>query len=662
MAKRASKKTAGRTTKKAAAKGAAAPAAAKPARCAPATPAPSARTLRVFAFDPSLATQLDLLEINEAVLRVKWESTLAPGPAGEYLEVIDFDPASDCFYDPVDLDAPRILAQDGLAPSEGDPRFHQQMVYGVAMRTIENFERELGRKVLWSERRLGGNEKNRWERSFVRRLRIHPHALREPNAYYSPDKKALLFGYFPAVSDDAVNLPGGIVFTCLSHDIIVHETTHAILDGIHPRYSEGGNLDMHAFHEAFADMIALFQHFQMPEVLRHQIRRTRGDLTSRNVLAELAVQFGQAIGARGALRSAIGSVDPATGKWEPHVASAQEYERHTEPHARGAVLVAAVFEAFNSIYRRRTADLVRLATGGAGVLPDGELHPDLVNRLATEAAKAAGHVLRMCIRSIDYCPPVDLTFGDFLRALVTADIDAEGRDQWGYRVAFVEAFRRRGILPKDVRSLAPESLRWDVASFGLGMPEKLVGELFKAFRQDNTRRQMFLRMKRSQLAVSRAWLQSEELRTTEREEELGLVLSRKTAAATKTVDTGRGGLPNVEVHAVRPAFRVGPNGRERIDLVVELTQRRRGYFDPAHQKLADEGERVGPHDFVFRGGCTLLVDFESGQARYCIRKNVLSKTRLGMQAAFAQGNPSLAALYAGPRAAAEPFAAMHRGI
>ena len=33
---------------------------------------------------------------------------------------------------------------------------------------------------------------------FVRRLRIYAHALRERNAYYSPDKKALLFGYFPA--------------------------------------------------------------------------------------------------------------------------------------------------------------------------------------------------------------------------------------------------------------------------------------------------------------------------------------------------------------------------------------------------------------------------------------------------------------------------------
>ena len=40
-------------------------------------------------------------------------------------------------------------------------------------------------------------------------------------------KKALLFGYFPVGFRDASNTPGTLVFTCLSHDIIAHETTHA---------------------------------------------------------------------------------------------------------------------------------------------------------------------------------------------------------------------------------------------------------------------------------------------------------------------------------------------------------------------------------------------------------------------------------------------------
>ena len=103
------------------------------------------------------------------------------------------------------------------------------MVYAVAMRTIYNFEQALGRKALWSPRMRGKDD-----REYVQKLRIYPHALRERNAYYHPEKKALLFGYFPATeADPGQQYPGGMVFTCLSHDIVAHETTHALLDGMH---------------------------------------------------------------------------------------------------------------------------------------------------------------------------------------------------------------------------------------------------------------------------------------------------------------------------------------------------------------------------------------------------------------------------------------------
>jgi hypothetical protein len=79
---------------------------------------------------------------------------LLPGPTGDYLEVIDVDPASGCAYEPVDLNDPHLLATNGLPPSEDNPKFHQQMVYAVAMTTIQHFERALGRQVLWSEGRV----------------------------------------------------------------------------------------------------------------------------------------------------------------------------------------------------------------------------------------------------------------------------------------------------------------------------------------------------------------------------------------------------------------------------------------------------------------------------------------------------------------------------
>ena len=118
----------------------------------PKVPRPTRRRLRVFAYDPSLGTRLETLGINQAVVEVPWEEDLQPGPSGEYLELIDVDPPSQLCYAPVDLNHPHLLVRDGLAPSETNPQFQQQMVYAVAMQTIEHFERALGRKALWAPR------------------------------------------------------------------------------------------------------------------------------------------------------------------------------------------------------------------------------------------------------------------------------------------------------------------------------------------------------------------------------------------------------------------------------------------------------------------------------------------------------------------------------
>lgn len=383
--------------------------------------------------------------------------------AGEYQEIVDYDPATGRFYEPVDLDDPRLLAQDGHAPSVGNPQFHQQMVYAVMMTTIKNFEQALGRKLLWGEnirfpKQEEGAEREEVVFEFVPRLRVYPHALRQANAYYDPHKKSLLFGYFSASPANAqLQLPGSTVFTCLSHDIIAHETTHAILDGFHRRYIDATHPDTRAFHEAFADIVALFQHFSFPEVLKHQIARTRGDLKQQNLLGQLAQQFGRAIGGYGSLRDAIGDYDQ-DGNWRPHVPDPKDYATVMSFHARGGILVAAIFDAFLNIYQRRIKKLLRIATGGTGVLPDGELHPDLVDELAETAAKTAKDVLRICIRALDYCPPMDITFGDYLRAIITADFDMVADDTRGYRVAFVEAFQKRGISAAGIRSMAVEEL------------------------------------------------------------------------------------------------------------------------------------------------------------------------------------------------------------
>jgi hypothetical protein len=598
--------------------------------------------LRVYSFDPSLATQLETAVLNQATIKVPWEE-LGSGPVGEYLEVVDCDPPSGCFYAPIDLNDGYLLAQDGLAPSEGNPQFHQQMAYAVAMRTIRNFERALGRLALWSPRVLTSEP-------FIRRLRIYPHAMREANAYYSPEKKALLFGYFPASASSSGDcLPGGIVFTCLSQDIIAHETTHALLDGMHARFIEASNPDVLAFHEAFADIVALFQHFSLPEVLRHQIARTRGDLQSQSLLGQLAQQFGQATGHYGALRSAIGGINPETGRWELLRPDPTAYESTLEPHDRGAILVATIFDAFLAIYKSRIADLLRIATGGTGVLPSGEIHPDLVNRLADEEAKAAQQVLTTCIRALDYCPPVDITFGDYLRALITADSDTMPEDESGYRLSFIEAFRRRGIYPHDVRTLSVDSLRW------MGPTEDPQQEVRFHFATRLSAEEKKWRLSRNRKDLFDGM---QETRAKLHEYLVG-GLSDDPAVLQK-MDPGL----RFEVHSLRPAERIGASGERLSQWVIEITQRRKEYLDGQPGPEGDKFDESRPH-FTFRGGCTWIVDTDDGKVRYAIEKRISSKNRLQRQRQFlneATGR-SLRAMYFGSSGLggqAEPFSILHR--
>ncbi len=619
---------------------------------------PPHRLLRGYAFDPSLATQVATALVSEVTFRVPWEP-VAPGPIGEYIEVVDVDPASNAAYAPVDLDAPFVLAQQGLPPSEGNPQFHQQMVYAATMATIDRFERALGRKAFWADRQtLTGTEDTGDE--FVQRLRVYPHALRMPNAYYSHEKRALLFGYFPATEDrTSGQYPGGMVFTCLSNDIVAHETTHALLDGFHEYFLEATNPDVLAFHEAFSDIVALLQRFSFPEILVHQIALTRGDLSSENLLGQLATQFGRARGAHGALRDAIGHVDPKTRQWIRREPDPSALDRTMAVHARGAVLVAAVFDAFLAIYRARTQDLLRLASGGTGVLKEGALHPDLVRRLADEAARAASHVLNICIRALDYCPPVDLTFGEYLRALITADADLMPADAHGYRVAFIEAFRRRGIYPCDVRTLSEDSLRWERPGDD---PEMAPGEMEQALQHfvEATRLRQHIDRLRYKKSRREIWTASRDARIDLHskirdvvskgrllERATGLVLTRASLPTMPaTVKLSSHGRPVFAVQALREARRLREDGRVLNQVFVTLLQT---------EYVAHNGEQ-----FPVRCGSTLVIDLNEAKVTYVIRKALGDQRRLERTAAFREGeagDASLAAAYFGE--SAEPFAALH---
>jgi hypothetical protein len=310
--------------------------------------------------------------------------------------------------------------------------------------------------------------------------------------------------------------------------------------------------------------------------------------------------------------------------------------------------VAAVFDAFLSIYETRTADLLRLSTGGSGVLPMGALHPDLVERLSEEVAKTATHVLGICIRALDYCPPLDLTFGEYLRALITADRDLVEDDDLHYRVAFIEAFRRRGIYSRDLRALSEESLLWSGPEEGeVVLPPYLLQgmQALRTFAQDmlytKSREQVF-RLSRQARRDIHKWLQ-DYFDAGPDGAAAGRYLGLNVVPKQKTT---------FEVRSVRIANRIGPDGNVLPQLIIELLQ-----DDEKPHPVEGGGE------FTFHGGCTIIADLRSLQIRYCIRKDVRSYGRLEREAAFhAAAQPSLRDTYfSSARLENEPFAMIHRG-
>jgi hypothetical protein len=563
---------------------------------------PPYRPLKVYAFDPTRGRTMG----NHMMINTPYER-LQHGPVGEYLEVIDYDANNKCYYEPVDLDDPRVMLGNGLDPSESNPQFHQQMVYAVASEMITRFESALGRSIKWS---FGGGGKRACRKEeeededSSKRLRILPHAMQDANAYYSDDLGALVFGYFPASeTDPGHNLPGQTIFTCLSHDIVAHETAHALVDSQKDFFMEPTSADALAFHEAFADIVALFQHFMFKEPLQQMIHLTGGqifrevvapenrpgkegplfqaELTTDNPLVGLAKQFGEAMGMRKALRSALGT--------RP---GSKDLEKYFEPHMRGSILVAAVFDAFFSVYVRRTSDLMRIArAGGTSGLSD-DMHPDLVNRLAETATKTATHFLNICIRSLDYCPPVDILFGDFLRAMITADHDLFANDRYGYRAALIDAFRSRGIAPENVSSYSEESLLWS--------PPEVTGT------------EALPRCKGLQFAVFNT--EDKEYRRAQKEKNIKTL---KEFAAKNAKKLGLSVDPDLEINlgSFQEMHRMSDDGKLIFDIVAEFTQCRKVPLDP--------NEPDSP-TFPFRGGTTLIVN-QNGSVRYAIRKKIRDK-------------------------------------
>ena len=536
------------------------------------------RRLRVFTQDPS-TTRFDS---RTAEVEIPYEP-LTPGPRGSIIVVDDLNETRGETYDPIDLDDPGLSASGGLKPTTADPGFAQQMTYALAMATYERFRLALGRAPDFAFEPHPGDTVRHADGVYRPALKLHiqPHAFEDGNAEYDPASGSLRFGYTYA-GKQAIGgaQEGSVVFTSLSHDVVIHETSHALLDGMRAEFMRPTHPDVDGFHEGFADLIALFSRFRYEALVARGIEQGGGKVTS-SILTEIAREFGRAIlDGRSPLRRAFEHDGGAEDDPDPTLM----YSPKLEAHDMGALLVRAVFDAFRWIFDAKTTALRSIAAASTVTLPD-----KLVTLLAEQASRLAGQFLNIIIRAVDYCPPVDLRLGEYLRAIITADTDLVPDDPWAYREMFVHAFRRYGVRVEGVADLSEEALLWQAPEVTLPPIRKL------AFRNVHFDNGPFERPSANE--------------RNKRAEDLGEYVTHKErlwyfglAYPSDTISPAR-------IESLRMLRRVRPDGNVNIDLVAEVIQYRtlRG------------GTRL-------YGGCTIIID-TNGDVRFVIAKQVMSVKR-----------------------------------
>jgi hypothetical protein len=485
---------------------------------------------------------------------------LEAGPKGHRIHVIDFDATRNAYYEPRQQKLYSDLYENAedIDKLVNDPYFHQQNVYAIAMSVMGEFQSALGRPISWGFK------------SPSHQLKIAPHAFADANAYYSRESESLSFGYFSGES-------GQTVFTCLSHDIVAHETAHALLDGLRAFFLRPSHADQAAFHEGFADVVALLSLLKSSELVEHGLleisdRRnliksrdlTYQSLRQKSVLFKLAEQFGRELSfVRGdALRHSV-ALHPSR--------TLPDQAEYQEPHRRGEILVAAISQAFLKVWCKRLG-------------PRGTDRGIALNRavVAEEAATAAGQLLHIAIRGLDYLPPIDLTFGDYLSAMITADLQLYPNDsRYLYREILRDTFDDFGITPSGRR-------RADGAWDPPPMVEKLRydGLHFEALQSDPNTLFRFIWENRNALGIDRD-------------------------AFTR-------------VTSVRPCLRVSADGLVLRETVVEYLQTLRVFARELDRFGIKKPEGLSSQTFLPLYGGGSLVFSEFGHVKFHIATGVRS--------------------------------------
>jgi hypothetical protein len=356
------------------------------------------------------------------------EAMLA-GPVCRRVAVIDIDPdsgdvlAGAPFVPPqrnaktgkITVKTAKYLVRDPNDPAQSD--FKQVSVFGAVMKTMAMFEEPdvLGRPLRWAFR---GEQ-----------LLVVPRAGKMANAFYHRDSRSLQFFFFDAEKD-------GVPFTvhtCLSPDIVSHETTHAILDGIAPDLYDATSPQSLALHEAMADLGAVVFTLRTRRLLLQVLEETGGDIRKAEAFNQIGRQFGQAIsGTDRPLRDLFS--DASFGTWGTPPKS-------NDPHDLSLVLSAALYRLLVTEFEAEKAEIVAAKPAKPGQDPDAAGY----SASGLALFRAGEKLKRMVFRGLDYLAPGEISFADYGRALIAADTSSNPDDPAARDIVTAE-FVRRGIV------------------------------------------------------------------------------------------------------------------------------------------------------------------------------------------------------------------------
>jgi hypothetical protein len=201
------------------------------------------------------------------------------------------------------------------------PQFDAVHTFTVVRQTLTMYQRALA---------TGGNAMPlpwQWNSSVdTAPLQVFPHGLPNVmNAFYSRSLACLKFGDFIPSGQS------GRVFTCRSFDIVAHETGHAVLDGLKPNWLLADNPPQTGgLHESFGDLTTIFLSLSQLDQCEAIIAQTKARLHDKTFLADIAEQFGLALGRANGLRNADNDLTLS--------------EAGTEVHAISQVFTGAIYD------------------------------------------------------------------------------------------------------------------------------------------------------------------------------------------------------------------------------------------------------------------------------------------------------------------------------